>query len=181
LLSHRELTGMSRTLQVLCRRDPSKDRQDDRIAYEGYQFYWPDGRPVAVGLDAFCKHGQRLLGLGKHLAGTNEKLIEMICVPIKNREENMTRLDGHRVRRFYLERNGLHGRLHFMDGTPTAIVLEVGRDESPVLHWIGLTGMRDGDRQWFDLAARPVEVATVPLPSKRAPFRSQKYRRGTVA
>ena len=55
---------MSRTLRILFRRDPSKDRQRGNIVFEGYEVLWPDGRPVAVGLDAFCKHGQRLLGLG---------------------------------------------------------------------------------------------------------------------
>jgi len=119
---------MSRTLQVLFRRDPSKDRQDDRIRYEGYEFIWPDGRAVGVGVDAFCKHGQRLLGLGKHLAGSNEKLIEMICVPLKSGNDDMTRITGHRVRRFYIERHGIQGRLHFMDGTPTAIVPSRPRD-----------------------------------------------------
>ena len=172
---------MSRTLQVLCRRDPSKDRQDDRIAYEGYGFFWPDGRPLQVGFDAFCKHGQRLLGLGKHLAGAHEKMIDMICVPLPGRDADMTRVTGHRVRRFYIERHGTQGRLHFMDGTPTAIVLEVGRDEWKVVNWIGLTGLRDGEREWFDLAARPAEVATVPLPAARVPFRSHSLARGTVA
>jgi hypothetical protein len=171
---------MSRSLQVLFRRDPSKDRQDDRIRYEGYEFLWPDGRPVAIGLDAFCKHGTRLLGLGKHLAGANEKLIEIVCVPLANRNEDMTRISGHRVRRFYVERRGEQGRIHFMDGTPTAIVLEVGRDEYSVLHWIGLTGLREGEQQWFDLTARPA-AATVPLPARRVPFRSRAFPRGTVA
>jgi hypothetical protein len=162
---------MSRTLKVLCRRDPTKDRQDDRIAYEGYEFFWPDGRPLAVGFDAFCKHGQRLLGLGKHLAGANEKMIEMICIPLCGREDDMTRLTGHRVRRFYIARHGLQGRLHFMDGTPTAIVLELGRDEAQVLNWIGLPGLRDGEQQWFDLAACPVETPPpAPVPAPRVPF-----------
>lgn len=172
---------MSRTLQVLCRRDPSKDRQDERIRYQGYEFLWPDGRPLEVAFDALCKHGQRLLGLGKHLAGANEKMIEMICVSLPGRDADMTRVTGHRVRRFYIERHGAQGRLHFMDGTPTAIVLEVGRDESKVLNWIGLTGLRDGHQSWFDLAARPLEAATVPLPAARLPFRSHPLSRGTVA
>ena len=145
---------MARTLQVLFRRDPSKDRQDNNIHFEGYEFRWPDGRQVAVGLDAFCKHGQRLLGLGRHLHGCSEKLIEMLCFPLTGREADMTKLPGHRVRRFFIERTGRQGRLHFMDGTPTAVVLEVGRDEFSVLNWIGLTQLRDGERQWFDLAAR---------------------------
>src|SRR5262245_59795900 len=59
----REPSRMSRSLNVLFRRDPSRDRQDNQIHFEGYQFFWPDGRPLAVGLDAFCKHGQQLLGL----------------------------------------------------------------------------------------------------------------------
>ena len=153
---------MARSLKVLFRRDPSKDRRDDDIHFEGYEFRWPDGRPVAVGLDAFCKHGQRLLGLGRHLQGCQEKLIEMICFPQPGREADMTRLPGHRVRRFYIERTGDQGRLHFLDGTPTTIVLEVGRDEAPVLHWIGLPQLRDGERQWFDLAARSVPTDAAP-------------------
>ena len=63
---------MSRTLRILFRRDPAKDRHRENIFFEGYQVLWPDGRPVAVGLDAFCKHGQRLLGLGRHLAGCKD-------------------------------------------------------------------------------------------------------------
>ena len=40
---------MSRKLQLLFRRDPSRDRQDGNIHYEGYEILWPDGRPVALG------------------------------------------------------------------------------------------------------------------------------------
>jgi hypothetical protein len=36
-------------------------------------------------------------------------------------------------------------------------VFEMGRDEPRVLHWIGLSSMDDGERQWFDLAALPME------------------------
>jgi hypothetical protein len=33
------------------------------------------------------------------------------------------------------------------------------------LHWIGLPYLRDGEQQWFDLAARPVDVsAPAPRP-----------------
>jgi hypothetical protein len=150
---------MPRTLQVLFRRDPSKDRSDKDIHYEGYTILWPNGRPAAVGLDGFCKHGQRLLGLGRHLAGCRERLIDLICFPLTGRDDDLTRLPGARVRRFFLERSGPQGRIHFLDGTPTAIVFEEGRDEKPVLRWIGLTTLRDGERQWFDLAARSVEPA----------------------
>jgi hypothetical protein len=150
---------MARTLEILFRRDPSRDRLHDRIPFEGYQLLWPDGRPVAVGLDAFCKHGQRLLGLGRHLAGCSERLIVLICFPLQGRDDHLTRLPGHRVRRFFLERQGRVGRLHFLDGTPTETVFEIGRDEPRVLHWIGLTSLRDGQRQWIDLAARAAEPA----------------------
>ena len=60
---------MSRTLRVLLQRYSSRDHVEEGISYEGYQFLWPDGRPLTVGLTAFCKHGQRLLGLGRHMAG----------------------------------------------------------------------------------------------------------------
>ncbi len=150
---------MPRSLIVLFRRDPSRDRQRGSIAFEGYQVLWPDGRPVAVGLDGFCKHGQRLLGLGRHLAGCHERLIELICFPLAAREDNLTRLPGHRVRRFCLKREGSRGRLHFLDGTPTETVFELGGDERPVLEWIGLPELAEGEEQWLDLAARAVEPA----------------------
>jgi len=160
---------MPRTLRVLFRRDPSKDRQGEQVQYEGYQLFWPDGRPVAVGLNAFCKHGQRLLGLGRHLAGCTERLIDLVCFPLGGREDNLTRLPGHRVRRFYLERHARHGRLHFLDGTPTAAVFELGRDEASVLHWIGLPTLHEGQQQWMDLAARAVEPEPVSSLETRPP------------
>lgn len=149
---------MERTLQVLLQRNPAHDRQDNQIAFEGYEMLWPDGQPLSVGFDAFCKQGQRLLGLGRHLAGRRERLVDLICVHLSDREQRMTRLAGHRVRRFCLRRSGRQGRLHFLDGTPTAIVLDLDRDEPQVLDWVGLPGLGDGEPRWFDLAARTVEA-----------------------
>jgi hypothetical protein len=147
---------MSRNLTVLFRRDPARDRQDANVHYEGYQAFWPDGRPVTTGLDAFCRHGQRILGLGRHLAGCSERLLELAFFPLPSNEEDMTRLPGCRVRRFFLERTGPQGRIHFLDGTPTAAVFDIERDEPCVLHWVGLPALREGERQWFDLAVRPL-------------------------
>jgi hypothetical protein len=153
---------MSRSLQVLFRRDPSRDRHDNEVHYEGYEFLWPDGRAVAVGLDALCKHGQRLFGLGRRLNGGREQLLEVVFLPLGGRDDDLSRLPGARVRRFFLERSGRRGRLHFLDGTPTTVVFDLDRDEAPVLAWIGLPGLGDGERQWFDLAARP--AGPVPAP-----------------
>jgi hypothetical protein len=147
---------MPRTLTVLFRRDPQRDRHKQNIDFEGYQAFWPDGRPIATGLDAFCRHGQRLLGLGRHLAGCTERLVELACFPLSSGEEHMTRLPGRRVRRFFLQRSGPQGRVHFLDGTPTAVVFDVTVDEPPVLHWIGLPALGEGERLWFDLTARAV-------------------------
>jgi hypothetical protein len=163
---------MSRTLQVHFRRDPANDRQQEQVRYEGYQLFWPDGRPVTVGLNAFCQHGQRLLSLGRHLKGYRERLLELICFPLHSRDDDLTRLPGHRVRRFFLERRGRQGRIHFLDGTPTDVVFEVGRDESRELWWIGLSSMREGERQWFDLAARPMEAR----PEDAHPGNDRNYR-----
>jgi hypothetical protein len=154
---HEEKTMKSRSITVLFKRDPSRDRHKGDIFFEGYEVLWPNGRPVAVGLDAFCKHGQRLLGLGRHLRGCHERLIELICFPLSGRDHDLTRIAGHRVRRFFVERRGLQGRIHFLDGTPTDTVFEIGQDEHRVLDWIGLPTMKDGDQQWIDLAARVVE------------------------
>jgi len=150
---------MSRNLTILFRRDPSKDRENDSIRYEGYAPFWPDGRPVAIGLDAFCKHGQRLLGLGKHLAGRDERLIRVVSLPLSGRDDDLNRIPGFRVRRFYIERKGTSGRLHFMDGTPTSVVFEMDRDEPRVLNWVGLPELGDGECGWFDIAAMPEEVS----------------------
>jgi len=150
---------MPRSLTVLFRRDPSRDRLCDQIRFEGYQVCWPDGRAVAVGLDAFCTHGQRLLGLGRHLRGCSERQMELLCFPLRDREDDLTKLPGARVRRFLLRRTGPQGRIHFLDGTPTAAVFDLAADERRVLHWIGLPSIKDGEGQWFDLAARPAEPA----------------------
>ena len=148
---------MSRTLIIVFRRDPAKDKHRENIHYQGYQPYWPDGRTVGIGVDAFCKHGQRLLGLGKHLEGLDERLIKLVCLPLSGRDDDLNRIPGHRVRRFFIERQGTVGRIHFLDGTPTSIVFEIGRDEPRVLHWIGLPSIEDGETLWFDIAAMPIE------------------------
>lgn len=148
---------MSRSLTVLLRRDYSRDREEQRIKYEGYQILWPDGRPVATGLNSFCRHGQRLLGPKHAENGTADKFLEFVCYPLQSLEDPLTRIAGHRIRRFFLERSGPVGRLHFMDGTPTEATFEIGRDELSVLEWIGLTTLSDGGRQWLDMGVRPVE------------------------
>jgi hypothetical protein len=159
---------MSRTLTLLFRRDPLRDHQTDNVAYEGYEVLWPDGKPVALGLDAFCKHGQRLLGLGKHLKGCQEKLVKMVCLPLTHREDDLNRIPGYRVRRFYLQRTGQIGRLHFMDGTPTVATFDPVHDDPRITYWIGLDDLSDGEVLWLDLAAVAVETA---IPQSRARLR----------
>ena len=80
-------------------------------------------------------------------------------LPLSGREDDLNRIPGYRVRRFFIERHGMLGRLHFLDGTPTSIVFEIGRDEPRVLNWVGLPAMEDGETLWFDIAAMPVEAA----------------------
>jgi hypothetical protein len=147
---------MPRTLTVLFRRDARRDSRQSNISYEGYQILWPDGRSVTVGIEGFCQRAQRLLGLGRCLAGLPERLVELLCFPLGGIEEPLTRLPGSRVRRMFLERRGGQGRLHFLNGTPTALLFDLARDESAVLDWIGLSALEDGQRQWLDLAARTV-------------------------
>jgi hypothetical protein len=143
-----------RTLTVVLRRDPTRDRRHAKIEHKGYRVFWPDGRPTDVGLDAFCRHGQRLLGLAPHLTGAEEKQVEITCFPLCSRDDDLTRLPGRRVRRFFLQRDGIRGRLHFLDGTATDMVFQIGRDEERVLEWIGLPALADGGQQWLDIAAQ---------------------------
>src|SRR5262245_41095626 len=113
MLAGRE-QSMSRSLTVLLRRDQSRDRQTHHAQYEGYQILWPDGRPVTTGLNSFCRHGQRLLGRKISENGAADKYLEFVCFPLQSREDPLTRAAGHRIRRFFLERTGAVGRLHFM-------------------------------------------------------------------
>jgi hypothetical protein len=169
---------MSRKLRILFRRNPARDRQQEAVSFEGYDILWPDGRPVTVGLDAFCTHGQRLLGLGRHLKGLRERLVDMICVHLPDRDAHLTRMPGHRVRRFCLERTGKHGRVYFLDGTPTTMLFDVDRDEPAFLNWLGLTALTDGQRQWFDLAAQPIDPAPARFPPPcpaEAPLHQDAY------
>lgn len=159
---------MSRVLTILFRRDPSLDHQNERTRFEGYLPCWPNGTPLGITFGAFCKHGLRLFGLGKHLAGRSEKMVKLICQPLSGRDDDLTRIPGHRVRRFYIERHGQVGRIHFLDGTPTIAQFEIGRDEEKVLHWVGLPDIQDGERQWMDLAAVDVDVAAPSRPHKVA-------------
>jgi hypothetical protein len=95
--------------------------------------------------------------LGRYLAGCAERLIDLVCYPQINGDAEMTRLKGHRVRRFCLQRTGQQGRLHFLDGTPTDAVFDLRRDEPRVLTWLGLPNLADGGCLWIDLAARVPE------------------------
>jgi hypothetical protein len=115
-------------------------------------------------MDALCQHGQRLLGLNRHLADREECLICLLNFPLDGLEDDIRRLPGYRVRRFYLERHGQCGRIHFMDGTPTEIFFDLDRDEPEVLRWVGLAALRDGECQWFDLAAGSAEMPHERLP-----------------
>jgi hypothetical protein len=148
---------MPRSLTVLLRRDRSRDRQQHETSYEGYQILWPDGRAVATGLSAFCRHGQRLLGRTGRGESPAERFVEFVCFPLHSLDDPLTRLAGHRFRRFFLERTGPTGRLHFLDGTPTEVTFDMGHDELSVLEWIGLPCLADGGRQWLDLGVRPAQ------------------------
>ena len=150
---------MFRSVKVLFQRDPTKDLLSGKMFFEGYKLIWPDGRPVQVGVNAFCSYGQRVLGLGRYLKGSTEKFVELMCFPIQDRDQDMTKLPGHRVRRVYLERRGSKGTIHFIDGTPTAAVFDLNKDEPQVLHWIGLSSLRDGEQLWIDVAARLCETS----------------------
>jgi len=146
---------MSQTLNVLFERDTTRDRHEADVHFEGYRVLWPDGQPVSVSMDAFCTHGQRLLSLGRHLKGVSQRQVEALCFWLDQREDPLTRLPGHRVRRFCLKRIGSQGRLHFLDGTPTTMVFDLEQDDPQVLDFFGLTSLPDGGERWLDFAARP--------------------------
>lgn len=159
---------MPRTLTLLFRRDRSRDRQRGPIFFEGYEILWPDGHPVTLGLDSFCSHGRRLLGLDRHLSGREERLIDLLCFPLGSLEDKLTRIPGHRVRRFLLQREGDVGRLYFLNKTPTDAVFKMGHDDPRVLRWLGVSELPEGGCQWVDLAARATEPAPRTAPALAA-------------
>lgn len=154
---------MSRCLTVLFQRDPSRDRHEKNIQFTGYKLLWPDGQPVGVALDSFCSRGQRLLGLDRVMAGHQERFIDVLCFPLQSRESHLIKIPGHRVRRFYLKREGASGRLHFLDGTPTETTFVIGRDEDRILDWIGIHDVEEGEVKWVDIAAQATPSAALPL------------------
>ena len=83
-------------------------------------------------------------------------LMELTCFDLAGRDDDLTRLPGHRIRRVSLRREGWVGRIHFIDGTPTEVVFVLGRDEQTVLDWIGLSTLAEGEHRWMDVSSRPV-------------------------
>lgn len=152
---------LPRSLTILFERDVSRDRQDGKNTFVGYQIRWPDRSPVAIALESFCTRGQRLLGLDRQLTGCQERLIDIICFPLNGKDDPFVRQPGHRVRRFFLDRQGKECRLHFLNGTPTETVFEIGRDDERILNWCGIHQINDGDRQWVDIATQPTPCAAI--------------------
>lgn len=155
-----EETRMARVLKLLFRRDPSRNRLCNNIKMEGFQMMWPDGQSVGFGLDAFCFHAQRVLGLERYLKGLSERMLELVVFPLASPEAEFTRMPGLRVRRFMIQRQGAQGRIHLVNGMPTEIIFEDGRDEPRVLEWIGLASLREGEQAWFDFTPRPLAEAS---------------------
>lgn len=138
----------ARTIHLLFRKDGSDPTK--------YQALWPDRTSMGPGLsECFptSKHFQRILGLPRILQGFAEKLVELRFFPLDSRDDDLHRIPGYRVRRFYLSRTGQVGRIHFMDGTPTDASYEIGHVDERFLLWLGLRDLADGQIQWFDLAA----------------------------
>jgi hypothetical protein len=160
-----ERIRMARTLQILFRRDPSRDRQLNNVPMDGFELLWLDRSPVGYAFDAFCYHAQRILSLNRFLVGYDERLMEVVLFPRNGREDELVRLKGLKVRRLQICRQGRVGRIHLLNGAPTEITFEIGRDEARVIEWAGLNQLRDGESLWFDLTARPVE--TLPKPPAR--------------
>ena len=50
---------MARTLTLMFRRDPSKDRLEEKIPFEGYNILWPDGTAAELAIDQLYKANLR--------------------------------------------------------------------------------------------------------------------------
>src|SRR5262245_60046050 len=151
--------GRVRKLTLLFLRNPEHDHQGGRVRYEGYHICWPDGAQVGISLRRFCQQGSRLLGLGRHMRGKSEQLVEVGLHPVDGLDAPLTRLGpGIRTRRFYIEREHDAGRIFFFNGSPTEVEFDVGEDDPRILRWLGLPDLRHREQLWFDLSARSVEA-----------------------
>lgn len=155
---------MNRTIRMLFRRDPTRDGELNNVAMAGFELLWPDRRPVHFGLGNFCRQSQRILRIEHLVSPTEERAMEWVQFPLHSCEEPMTRLPGVRVRRFVIRRKGNVGRLHLVNGQPTEVTFEIGRDEPRVVDWVGLSRLRDGEELWFDFAVRQIELPTTMPP-----------------
>jgi hypothetical protein len=154
----RTIQGLQpRELTVLLQRRRDRDASDQRINYAGYDIYWPDGRPVSVGLERFCQQGTRLL-LGR-AHDPEMAMIRLWTYPLRGLESPLTKPGpGVRCRRFYALRFRDLIRLHFFTGTPTEIVFDRETDDPEVLRWLHAERIRPEVPFWFDLASQVVDT-----------------------
>ncbi len=149
-------------LTVLLRRRRERDEAKQQIVYAGYDIYWPDGRPVSVGLRRFCRHGARLL-VGR-AGDPDQALIKLSLYPVAGSDAARTRPGpGVRCRRFYALRSEDAIRLHFLVGEPTEVVFELRRDEAAVLQWLQAERIRPSEPFWFDLASQVLHQNCEPV------------------
>ncbi len=160
-------------LLVHFRRDAAGDCSRDGIAFRGFHFTWPDGRPVRTGLSRLCGVGTALF-FGRRQPVPDACLLRLCCVPTSEDAPPRRPAPGVRVLRLYLQREGRRGVLHFHNGHRTEVAFEDGVDEPRVLRWIGLDGLADGGRLWLDLFALPVGSAFSGAPLPGVPCRPEQ-------
>ena len=144
-----------RHLFVVLHRRRERDAATEQVVYSGYDLCYRDGRPVAVGIERFCRQGTRLLLGRSH--DPERAAIKLSVYPVAGLEAPLTRPgQGIRCRRFYALGLCNAIRLHFFTGTPTEIVFDRRHDDPEVLHWLHAERIRPGEPFWFDLASQLV-------------------------
>jgi hypothetical protein len=107
--------------------------------------------------------------LGRYLAGCSERVVDLvrILLAVLHRRAAIGRRPSIACRATAFAACVCAARedrdVHFLDGTPTTIVLDLDRDEPRLLDWFGLPDLGDGESRWFDLAARGVAIEPEPL------------------
>jgi hypothetical protein len=147
-------------LIVLLKRRPERDEAGQQVRYRGYDVYWPDGRPVSVGVRRFCQQGTRLL-LGRSV-DPEQALVQINLYPVDGLEAGITRPGaGIRCRRFYALRQNHAIRLHFFTGTPTEICFDLRHDDPEVLRWLHAESVPPARPFWFDLGSRVITAGAL--------------------
>ena len=136
-----------RSLQVILRVN-GDSHEKDGINFTGFDFTWPDGRPIPLSFSNLCNIGIKTL-FRKREVTTGP--INIIIKDVEDLNEPVIRINGIRGRRFYMLTENNKAYFWLCNGMKTDLNFHVEKEEGAVLDW--LKPPPEGIQKWFDLIA----------------------------